>query len=87
MDSLRGEEELLARLVVESAVEWPVPSMVGCIGGKLEEEDDAINWVQLCECVWVKRQELLKLDILNPKLVEEVGEYSLCEMNGFLPRQ
>lgn len=46
LDRLRGEEDVLARLVVECAVERLVARPVGRVRGELEEKDDAVDGVE-----------------------------------------
>ena len=70
MDGLRGEEEALRGIFVEGAVERLVAGVVGGVGGELEEEDDAVDGVELREGVGVEREELLELYVFYAKVVE-----------------
>jgi hypothetical protein len=77
LDGLRGEEEALRGVLVEGAVERLVAGLVGGVGRVLEEEDDAVDGVELGEGVRVEREELLKLDVFYAEVVEQVGEDAL----------
>jgi hypothetical protein len=70
LDGLRGEEEALRGIFVEGAVERLVAGVVGCVGGELEEEDDAVDGVELRERVGVEREELLELYVFYANVVE-----------------
>lgn len=54
MDGLGGEEEALGGIVVKGTVEGLVAGAVGGVGWELEEEDDAVDGVQLGEGVGVE---------------------------------
>jgi len=77
LDGLRGEEEALRGVVVEGAVERLVAGAVGGVGGVLEEEDNAVDGVELGEGVRVEREELLELDVFYAEVIEQVGEDAL----------
>jgi hypothetical protein len=77
LDRLRGEEEVLACGSVEVAVERLVAGVVGRVGGEFEEEDYAVDGVQLGEGVGVEGEKFFELDILDAEVVKEVGEYTL----------
>jgi hypothetical protein len=77
LDGLRGEEEAFRGILVKGPVEGLVAGVVGGVGGELEEEDDAVDGVQLGERVGVEREELLELDVFYAEVVEQVGEDAL----------
>jgi hypothetical protein len=86
LDRLRGEEEVLARGSVKVAVERLVAGVVGRVGGEFEEEDYAVDGVQLGEGVGVEGEEFFKLDVFDAEVVEEVGEYALeARLVGLVP--
>ena len=70
LDGLGGEEEALRGILVEGAVEGLVARVVGGVGRELEEEDYAVDWVQLREGVRVEGEELFKLDIFYAEVIE-----------------
>lgn len=63
--------------MVEGAVERLVAGVVGGVGREFEEEDDAVDGVELGEGVWVEREELLELYVFDAEVVEQVGEDTL----------
>jgi len=65
--------------VVVAAVVGPLAAPVRLVGRELEEEDDAVDGVELGEGVGVEREELLELDALDAQVLEEVGEDALAE--------
>lgn len=66
--------------MVKGPVEGLVAGVVGGVGGEFEEEDDAVDRVQLGEGVGVEGEKLLELDVLYAEVVEQVGEDAL-ELN------
>jgi len=74
LDRLCGEEEVLCRVVVECAVERLVCGGIGAVCRILEEEDDAVDWMELRESLGLKRQQLLELHILDTKAVKKICE-------------
>lgn len=50
---------------------------VGGVGGEFEEENDAVDGVELGEGLDVEREQLFKLDVLDAELVEQVREDAL----------
>jgi hypothetical protein len=67
---LGGEEKALRSILVKGAVEGLVASVVGGVGRELEEEDYAVDWVQLRKGVRVEGEELFKLDIFYAEVIE-----------------
>jgi hypothetical protein len=55
--------------------------MVGCVGRELEEEDDAVDGVELGERVGVEREELFELHVFYAEVVEQVGEDALVSLS------
>jgi hypothetical protein len=47
------------------------------VGREAEEEDDAVDGVELGERVGVEAEEFLELDVLDAEGLEEVGEDAL----------
>lgn len=75
LDCLGCEEELVGGVVVVFAV-------VGSVGRLLarrvlEEKDDAVDVAERSQRVGVECGELFELDVLNPKLLDEVREDTL----------
>lgn len=79
LDRLRGEEELVCRLVVVRPVLGHVGRLLA--RGVLEEEDDAVDVSERPHLAGVERCELLKLHILDPELLDEVCEDSLHDVS------
>jgi hypothetical protein len=69
LDGLGGEEQGVGRGVVKGAVERRGAGGVGRVGGVLEEEDDAVDGVQLGEGVGVEGEELFELDTLDAEII------------------
>lgn len=74
LDRLVREEEPLAGVVVEDAVFGLVGAPVGLVRGVLEEEDDAVDRVELRERVGFEREEFLELDTFYAEIGEEIGK-------------
>jgi hypothetical protein len=63
--------------LIKGAVEGFVAGVVRRISGELEEEDDAVDGVELGEGIRVQGKKLLELDIFNAEVVKQVGEDTL----------
>lgn len=78
LDRLRREEEPVRRLVVEGAVFRDVGGLLA--RRVLEEEDDAVDVAERPQLVFVEREQLRELDILNAELLDEVCEDTLAAL-------